>query len=123
MQSGDQADGGRDALRAALAEDRIDIVATDHAPHTREEKAGSYLEAPSGLPLVQHALLMLFDLFPVTTIVQKAAHAPALRFEVRERGFLREGIGRTWCWWIRMGGPWWTMSRCSTSAGGRRSRG
>ena len=81
----------RDALRAALAEDRIDIVATDHAPHTREEKAGSYLEAPSGLPLVQHALLMLFDLFPVTTVVQKTAHAPALRFEVRERGFLREG--------------------------------
>ena len=81
----------RDALRAALAEDRIDIVATDHAPHTREEKAGSYLEAPSGLPLVQHALLTLFDLFPVTTVVQKTAHAPALRFEVRERGFLREG--------------------------------
>ncbi len=81
----------RDALRAALAEDRIDIVATDHAPHTREEKAGSYLEVPSGLPLVQHALLMLFDLFPVTTVVQKTAHAPALRFEVRERGFLREG--------------------------------
>ena len=81
----------RDALRTALAEDRIDIVATDHAPHTREEKAGSYLEAPSGLPLVQHALLMLFDLFPVTTVVQKTAHAPALRFEVRERGFLREG--------------------------------
>ena len=81
----------RDALRAALAEDRIDIVATDHAPHTREEKAGSYLEAPSGLPLVQHALLMMFELFPATTVVQKTAHAPALRFEVRERGFLREG--------------------------------
>ena len=81
----------RDALRAALAEDRIDIVATDHAPHTREEKAGSYLEAPAGLPLVQHALLTLFDLLPVTTIVQKTAHAPALRFDVRERGFLREG--------------------------------
>ncbi len=81
----------RAALRAAVAEDRIDIVATDHAPHTREEKAGSYLEAPSGLPLVQHALLMLFDLFPVTTVVQKTAHAPALRFEVLERGFLREG--------------------------------
>ena len=81
----------RDALRAALAEDRIDIVATDHAPHTRDEKAAPYLDAPSGLPLVQHALLTLFDLFPVTTVVQKTAHAPALRFEVRERGFLREG--------------------------------
>ena len=81
----------RDALRAAVAEDRIDIVATDHAPHTREEKAGSYVDAPAGLPLVQHALLTLFDLLPVPTIVQKTAHAPALRFEVRERGFLREG--------------------------------
>ena len=81
----------RDALRAALAEDRIDIVATDHAPHTRDEKAAPYVDAPSGLPLVQHALLTLFDLVPVTTVVQKTAHAPALRFEVRERGFLREG--------------------------------
>ena len=81
----------RDALRAALAEDRIDIVATDHAPHTRDEKAAPYVDAPSGLPLVQHALLTLFDLFPVTTVVRKTAHAPALRFEVRERGFLREG--------------------------------
>ena len=81
----------RDALRRAVAEDRIDIVATDHAPHTREEKAGRYDEAPAGLPLVQHALLTLFELLPVTTIVQKTAHAPALRFDVRERGFLREG--------------------------------
>lgn len=86
----------RDALRRALADDRIDVIATDHAPHTLEEKARPYLQAPSGLPLVQHALPALFELvhegqLTVPQVVSKTAHAPALRFQVRERGFIREG--------------------------------
>lgn len=86
----------REALLAAISDGRIDVIATDHAPHTREEKSGPYRQAPAGLPLVQHALLSLFEhcrrgLFDVTTIVQKTAHAPARLFGVRERGFIREG--------------------------------
>ena len=79
------------ALRAAIAADRIDVIATDHAPHTREEKDRSYLGAPAGLPLVQHALLTLLEHMPVETIVRKTAHAPAILFNVKQRGFLREG--------------------------------
>lgn len=86
----------RVALVRAVTEGRIDIIATDHAPHTREEKAQKYFKAPSGLPLVQHSLLALFELaargeLTLETIVQRAMHAPAERFGVRERGFLREG--------------------------------
>jgi dihydroorotase len=86
----------RDALRAAVVDDRIDVIATDHAPHTLEEKARSYFEAPSGLPLVQHSLLMLLDqhaqgLFTLPKIVEKAAHNPAVLFGIAERGFIREG--------------------------------
>jgi dihydroorotase len=86
----------REALIAAVTEGRIDIIATDHAPHTREEKNGSYFKAPSGLPLVQHALLALLELvehgeLSLETVVQRACHAPAQRFGVVDRGFLREG--------------------------------
>ena len=86
----------RDALRAAVVADRIDVIATDHAPHTLAEKGRSYFEAPSGLPLVQHSLLMLLDqhaqgLFTLPKIVEKAAHNPALLFGIAERGFIREG--------------------------------
>jgi dihydroorotase len=86
----------RAALRAAVVEDRIDVIATDHAPHTLEEKGRGYFEAPSGLPLVQHSLLMLLDqhadgLFTLPTIVEKAAHNPAVLFGIVERGFIREG--------------------------------
>jgi dihydroorotase len=86
----------RSALVAAVRDGVIDIIATDHAPHTRAEKAQSYFKAPSGLPLVQHSLLALLDLeargeLSLETIVQRACHAPAQRFGVRERGFLREG--------------------------------
>lgn len=86
----------RQALLAAVNDDRIDIIATDHAPHTAEEKALPFLQAPAGLPLVQHALLSLLEhwhdgIFTLERIVQKTAHAPALRFGVKERGFLREG--------------------------------
>lgn len=86
----------RDAIRAAVADGRIDILATDHAPHTLEEKAGTYFNAPSGGPLVQHALPALFDLydrgvFTLETIVQRACHAPAIRFKINKRGYIREG--------------------------------
>jgi dihydroorotase len=86
----------RRALVTAVSDGRIDIIATDHAPHTREEKAQKYFKAPSGLPLVQHALLALLELagrgeLDLETIVQRACHAPALRFGVANRGFLREG--------------------------------
>ncbi len=86
----------RDALQAAVVDDRIDVIATDHAPHTLEEKARGYFEAPSGLPLVQHSLLMLLTqhaqgLFTLPKIVEKAAHNPAVLFGIAERGFLREG--------------------------------
>ncbi len=86
----------REALIAALNDGRIDIVATDHAPHTAEEKAGSYFTAPSGLPLVQHAVQTLFDLsaagrISIERAVDRACHAPADIFGVVERGYVREG--------------------------------
>ncbi len=86
----------RQALIQALADDVIDVLATDHAPHTLEEKQKPYLQAPSGLPLVQYALLAAIELvhegkLDITGVVQKASHAPAQLFDVSQRGFLREG--------------------------------
>lgn len=86
----------REALIAALSDDRIDILATDHAPHTLEEKARPYAGAPSGLPLVQFALQAALELvhegrLSTAQVVQKFAHAPAQLFDVANRGFLREG--------------------------------
>jgi len=86
----------RQALLQAVAEDRIDVIATDHAPHTLEEKSRKYAGAPAGLPLVQHALVSLMERFADGTftleqIVRKTAHAPATLYQVAERGFLREG--------------------------------
>src|SRR5690554_1793354 len=87
----------RDALIAALANDVIDVLATDHAPHALEEKQRAYLNAPSGLPLVQDALLAALELvhegrLTLPQVVQKFAHAPAQLFDVARRGFLREGF-------------------------------
>jgi dihydroorotase len=86
----------REALIQALVEDSIDVLATDHAPHTLEEKSRPYAQAPSGLPLVQYALNAALELvhegrLTNAQVVQKLAHAPAQLFDVRERGFLREG--------------------------------
>jgi dihydroorotase len=86
----------RRALVQAVKDGRLDIVATDHAPHTAQEKAQGYWKAPSGLPLVQHALLMLLELvrrgeLNLRTVVQRTSHAPADRFRIRERGYVREG--------------------------------
>lgn len=87
----------REALRRAVADDLIDVVATDHAPHTWEEKhAGNYFNEPAGLPLVQHAVPMLLELvhdgyFDIAHAVKKMAHDPARLFGVVERGHIREG--------------------------------
>ncbi len=87
----------RAAIRRAVADGRIDVIATDHAPHTAEEKAQPYFKAPSGLPLVQHSLLMLLDLWkqgalPLETLVTRAAHAPAELFGIVDRGHIRPGM-------------------------------
>jgi len=86
----------REALIQALSDNIIDVLATDHAPHTLEEKARPYTGAPSGLPLVQYALVAALELvhegrLTTAQVVQKFAHAPAQLFDVKERGFLREG--------------------------------
>lgn len=86
----------RDALWKALLNDTIDVIATDHAPHTLEEKKQVYTKAPSGGPLVQHALVALFEAhyqgkISVEKIVEKFCHNPAKIFKIEKRGFIREG--------------------------------
>ncbi len=86
----------RDALREALKNDTLDVLATDHAPHTLEEKNNPYFTAPSGGPLVQHSLIALFemnqkDIFSKKLIIEKMCHAPATMFGVKKRGFIRKG--------------------------------
>lgn len=86
----------REGLWKALLDDRIDVIATDHAPHTLEEKAQVYTKAPSGGPLVQHALVALFEAhlkgkISVEKIVEKAAHNPAILFQIKDRGYIRKG--------------------------------
>ncbi len=84
------------ALWAALLDDRLDIIATDHAPHTWEEKHQPYQKAPSGLPLVQHSLQLMLQYakegkISIEKVVEKMSHAPAVCFNIAERGYLREG--------------------------------
>ena len=86
----------RDAIREAVKDGRISILATDHAPHTWEEKQSTYFSAPSGIPLIQHTLLLMLEMceqncFSPELIVERACHAPAQLFQVKERGYLREG--------------------------------
>ncbi|MCA0238077.1 MAG: dihydroorotase [Bacteroidetes bacterium] len=86
----------RDALLPALLDNRLDVIATDHAPHTRAEKDQPYLQAPSGLPLVQHSLNVMLGMYhegriSLERIVEKMCHAPAVLFRIQERGFLDEG--------------------------------
>tara|TARA_B100000767_G_scaffold275112_1_gene310511 strand:- start:9415 stop:10749 length:1335 start_codon:yes stop_codon:yes gene_type:complete len=87
----------QDALWKALNDDRIDVLATDHAPHTQEEKNNKYASAPSGAPLVQHALLALLTAvgkgkISIEKLVQKACHNPAILFEIEKRGYVKEGF-------------------------------
>ncbi len=86
----------RDAVRQAVVDGRISILATDHAPHTWQEKQGTYFEVPSGLPLIQHTLLLMLEMcrhncFSPELIVERACHAPARLFQILDRGYLREG--------------------------------
>jgi len=86
----------REGIWKALLENRIDVIATDHAPHTLEEKEQEYLHAPSGGPLVQHSVQAMFDFYEqkrisLERIVEKMCHNPAILFRVKDRGFVREG--------------------------------
>ena len=86
----------KDALWKALLDDRIDVIATDHAPHTLEEKINSYTTCPSGGPLVQHAFNALFQMYhqgkiSLEKIAEKTSHSLAICFKIKDRGFIREG--------------------------------
>lgn len=86
----------KEALWEALLDDRLDIIATDHAPHTKEEKFGSYEQSYAGLPLVQHGLQLMLHYYKegkisLEKIAEKMAHAPAKCFQIKDRGFIREG--------------------------------
>jgi dihydroorotase len=85
------------AIFEGLLSDKIDVVATDHAPHTLEEKSNSYFNAPSGGPLIQHSLVAMLEFYhqrkiSLEKIVQKMSHNPAILFQIKNRGFIREGF-------------------------------
>lgn len=86
----------RDAIRKAIKEGNIAVVATDHAPHTIEEKQGTYFNTPSGMPFVQHSLISMLELadegwWNYETVVERMCHAPARLFDIENRGYIREG--------------------------------
>lgn len=86
----------KEAILQAVLDNRIDVIATDHAPHTIEEKAQHYWQAPSGLPLVQHTLNVMLELsrngkISIERVVEKMSHAVADCFDIRDRGYIREG--------------------------------
>lgn len=86
----------KEAIMSGVLEDKIDVIATDHAPHTLEEKQNSYFMAPSGGPLVQHSLVAVMDLvksgkMKIEKLVEKMCHNPAILFQIESRGFIREG--------------------------------
>ena len=86
----------RSQLWEALLDDRLDVIATDHAPHTLEEKNNVYTKAPSGGPLVQHALVAMFEAYhkgkiSIEKLVEKMCHNPAILFQVEKRGYIKEG--------------------------------
>jgi dihydroorotase len=90
-----KSEADRQALFAAMLDNRLDVIATDHAPHTLDEKQNSYFKAPSGGPLVQHSLVAMLEFFhrgeiAIEKIVEKMCHAPAICFNVKKRGFIRK---------------------------------
>jgi dihydroorotase len=100
----------REALISAVNNDLIDVVATDHAPHTLEEKSGSYFKSPSGGPLVQHSLVAMLELwhsniFSLEKVVEKMCHNPAILFNIKGRGFIREGYQADLCL-VNPDDPW-----------------
>lgn len=103
----------RDGLRAGLLDNHLDVVATDHAPHTGEEKENSYFKAPSGGPLVQHSLVAMMELskqglLDLPTLVDKMCHAPAKLFQVKDRGFIRKGY---WADLVILEDSDWTVNK------------
>ena len=91
-----KSESDRQALRQALVEGRIDVIGTDHAPHTLEEKMKPYMSAPSGTPSIQHVLPCMIELadqgvLSITKVVELMSHNPATLFNIRRRGFIREG--------------------------------
>jgi dihydroorotase len=87
----------RDVLFPALLDNRLDIIATDHAPHRWEEKSLPYAQAPAGLPLVQHSLNIMMEfvqkgMITMERVVEKMCHAPAICFDIKDRGYLSEGM-------------------------------
>lgn len=104
----------REALLEGVLSDRIDVIATDHAPHTIEEKSNTYFKAPSGGPLVQHSLVIMLELWhrkviSIEKIVEKMCHNPAILFNIKKRGFIREGYKADICL-VDPDSPW-TVSR------------
>lgn len=104
----------KNALIDAVNNDLIDIIATDHAPHTLEEKSNNYFKAPSGGPLIQHSLVTMLELwhrkvFSIEKIVEKMCHNPAILFNIRDRGFIREGYKADLCL-VNPSSPW-TVSK------------
>jgi dihydroorotase len=100
----------RDALIKAVNNNTIDIVATDHAPHTIEEKKNSYFKAPSGGPLIQHSLVAMLEMwhrkiFSLEKVVEMMCHNPAILFNIRKRGFIREGYKADLCL-VNPSSPW-----------------
>lgn len=86
----------REEIRRAVLDNRIDVIATDHAPHTKEEKSQSYFKCPSGGPLVQHAVVAMLDgvhegWISLEKVVEKMSHAPSTLFRIKDRGYIREG--------------------------------
>ena len=86
----------REQIWKAVLDNRIDVIATDHAPHTLDEKRNSYFKAPSGGPLIQHSLVAMLEkskegVIPIERVVEKMCHHPAILFQVEKRGFVREG--------------------------------
>jgi dihydroorotase len=104
----------RDALIDSVNNDIIDVIATDHAPHTLEEKNNNYLKAPSGGPLVQHSLVAMLELWhrkviSIDKIVEKMCHNPSILFNIKDRGFIREGYKADLCL-VDPDNPW-TVSK------------
>ncbi len=104
----------RESLLEGVNKDIIDIIATDHSPHTKEEKSNSYFKAPSGGPLVQHSLTAMLEFWHrkvlnIEKIVEKMCHNPAILFNIKDRGFIREGYKADLCL-VNPDDPW-TVSR------------
>ena len=100
----------RDQIWKALLDDRIDVIATDHAPHTLEEKQNPYTKAPSGGPLIQHTLVAMLDFYhqgkiSLERIAEKMSHAVARCFEIEERGYIREGYKADLAF-VNLNNPW-----------------